>query len=320
LAPLLKKEQGTGGAGIGLWPVIGGGLAVLVLGGGVVAYLAFAPPGPASGPRSQGASMAPSTGPVDGSTLRPGDTFRDCDVCPEMVVVPASTFAMGSPPGEEGRDSDEGPQRDVKFDRPFAVGKFEVTFAEWDACAAEGGCSYRPSDARWGRSKRPVINVSWNDITQQYLPWLSRKTGKAYRLLSEAEWEYVARAGTNSPFWWGTAISTGQANYYGAVTYGGGPKGENRAKSVPVDSFAANPWGLFNVHGNVWEWVQDCRNANYNGAPLDGAAWTTGDCSSRTLRGGSWDNNPGLLRSANRDRNTPDTRMDDVGFRVARTL
>jgi formylglycine-generating enzyme required for sulfatase activity len=237
-----------------------------------------------------------------------------------MVVVPAGSFMMGSPASEEGRDADEGPQHRVTIARSFAVGKFEVTFAEWDACVAAGGCSHNPGDSGWGRGKRPVINVSWDDITRQYLPWLSGKTGKAYRLLTEAEWEHAARAGTTTPFWWGSSISASQANYHGPTTYGGGPKGEYRQKTVPVDSFAANPWGLYNVHGNVWEWVQDCWNGSYSGAPSDGSAWTTGDCSRRVLRGGSCVNYPQLLRSAYRGRFTPDNRGSYVGFRVGRTL
>jgi formylglycine-generating enzyme required for sulfatase activity len=225
---------------------------------------------------------------------------------------------MGSPPGEAGRLDNEGPQRRVTIARPFAVGRFEVTFAEWDACEAAGGCSHGPGDGGWGRDNRPVINVSWNDITKEYLPWLSRKTGKTYRLLTEAEWEYAARAGTATPFWWGSSISTTEANYDGRVTSTGGSKGESRAKTVPVDSFAANPWGLYNVHGNVWEW--DCWSENYNGAPVDGSARAAGDCDRRVLRGGSWNRQPQLLRAASRDRYLRVDRGYGIGFRVGRTL
>src|SRR5262245_54618755 len=186
-----------------------------------------------------------------------GESFRDrlsdgqpCPDCPEMVVIPAGSFIVGSPSDEEGRSNlNPEPQREVTIGRPFAIGKFEVTFAEWDACIAAGGCHYRPNDRGWGRGKQPVINVSWDQITEQYLPWLSRKTGKTYRLPSEAEWEYAARGGSTTPFWWGSSISTDQANYNGDFTYGGGPKGEYRQKPMPVDSFAPNPWGLYNVHG-----------------------------------------------------------------------
>jgi formylglycine-generating enzyme required for sulfatase activity len=183
-------------------------------------------------------------------SLRPKDTFKECDVCPEMVVVPTGSFSMGSPTSEKERDSDEGPQRVVTLARPFAAGKFAVTFDEWDACVADGGCNgYRPADQGWGRGRRPVISVSWDDA-KAYVAWLSRRTGRTYRLLSEAEREYVARAGTTTPFWWGTSISTGQANYDGNYTYGG-RKGEYRQRTLPVDSFQQNPFGLYQVHGNV---------------------------------------------------------------------
>jgi formylglycine-generating enzyme required for sulfatase activity len=161
-----------------------------------------------------------------------------------------------------------------------------------------------------------VINVSWNDA-KTYVDWLSKKTGKSYRLLSEAEREYVTRAGTTTPFWWGTSISTSQANYNGDFTYDGGSKGQYRQKTVPVDSFAANPWGLYQVHGNVWEWVEDCYQENYNGAPSDGSARSISNCSSRVLRGGSWGVYPLNLRSADRFRDHPDDRNSYVGFRVA---
>lgn len=237
-----------------------------------------------------------------------------------MVVVPAGSFMMGSPADEVGRGAEEGPQRRVTIAQPFAVGKFEVTFAEWDACVAARGCSHRPDDS-WGRGEQPVMQVSWDDITQQYLPWLSRRTGKRYRLLTEVEWEYVARAGTTTPFWWGSSISTKQANYNGNSTYGGGAKGEYRQKTVAVDRFATNPWGLYNVHGNVWELVQDCWNDNYSGAPLDGSARESGNCSRRVMRGGSWNYEPQNLRSATRKWLTSDFRaVSYIGFRVGRTL
>ena len=248
-----------------------------------------------------------------------GKSFRDCPDCPEMVVVPAGSFVMGSPSNEAGRLYGEGPQHRVTIARPFAVGKFEVTFAEWDACVTAGGCMLRPDDQGWGRGNRPVINVSWDDITLQYLPWLSRKTDKTYRLLTEAEWEYAARAGTTTPFWWGSSISTSQANYDGQVTYGGGPKGEYRQKTVPVDSFAPNRWGLYNAHGNVSEWVQDCWNDAYRGAPSDGSIWAVGICNHRVLRGGSWLDLPKYVRSAFRFGYTTGMKRSSLGFRVART-
>jgi formylglycine-generating enzyme required for sulfatase activity len=252
--------------------------------------------------------------------LRPKDSFKECAACAEMVVVPAGSFAMGSPTSEPGRSDDEGPQRTVTFKRQFAVGRFAVTFDEWDACVADGGCNgYRPFDEGWGRGRRPVIHVNWNDA-QTYLAWISLKTGKGYRLLSEAEREYVTRAGTTTPFWLGSSISLDQANYIGTDTYSSSTGGFRR-QTVPVDSFQPNQWGLYQVHGNVREWTEDCYNKTYTGAPNDGSAWTKGDCDRRALRNGSWTNKPALLRSAFRGTIANNSvRSDTIGFRVARTL
>ncbi len=252
--------------------------------------------------------------------FQPGKEFRDCVDCPEMVVVPAGSFLMGSPPAEQGRPGDEGPQHRVTIRQPFAVGKYEVTFAEWDACARLGGCNfYQPDDNDWGRDRRPVINVSWSDA-KAYVAYLSSRTGKAYRLLSEAEWEYAARAGTTTPFNTGTTISTDQANYDGDFVYGSGRKGVDRNQTVEVGTFPANAWGLHDMDGNVWEWVADCWSYSYEGAPNDGAARESGDCTRRVLRGGSWDLNPRSLRSASHVRDLADHRYYSIGFRVARTL
>jgi formylglycine-generating enzyme required for sulfatase activity len=235
-----------------------------------------------------------------------------------MVMVPVGTFTMGSPPDDAGRLDNEGPQHSVTISQPFAAGRFAVTFDEWDACVADGGCNgYTPKDQGWGRGQRPVINVSWDDA-RAYVAWLAHKTGKAYRLLSEAEREYAARAGTKTPFWWGSSISTSQANYSGGYSggvFGGGWKG-----TVPVDSFQPNPWGLYQVHGNVWEWVEDCYHDNYAGAPTDGSAWTSGDCSHHAVRGGSWRRDPMFVRAASRGAAAPARRDSNVGFRLGRTL
>ena len=267
-----------------------------------------------------------------GAAQEVGATFRDCETCPELVVVSSGSYKMGSPSSELGWAEDEGPVHRVRIAEPFAVGVYEVTFGEWDVCVSDGGCGgYRPDDKGWGRGRRPVISVSWNDA-QSYVRWLSRKTGKGYRLLSESEWEYVARAGTSGPFHTGSTISTDQANYNGGFTYGSGRdgdyrrEGDYRRRTVPVGSFPANGFGLHDVHGNVGEWVEDCWNGSYVGAPADGSAWESGDCGSRGLRGGSWSVAPWHLRSAARVRldsgYQDDTgyRSDDVGFRVARTL
>ena len=245
-----------------------------------------------------------------------GAYFKDCPDCPEMVVVPADRFTMGSPKTEADHQSNEEPQHVVTFAKPFAVGRFAVTFGEWDACVAGGRCGGRkPNDFGWGRGKQPVVDVSWDDA-KAYVKWLSGKTGKDYRLLSEAEREYVTRAGTTTAFWWDNSISTRQANYDGNYTYNGSQKGEYRQKTLPVKSFDPNPWGLYQVHGNVWEWVEDCWHGNYHNAPSDGSAWTTGECNFRVLRGGSWSLNPQNLRAAYRGYN-PQGRSDYRGFRVA---
>ena len=249
-----------------------------------------------------------------------GERFRDCDECPELVVVPSGSFMMGSPSSEAGRGADEGPVHRVTIAAPFAVGVYEVTFSEWDACRRSGGCGHNPGDKGWGRGNRPVVNVSWNDA-QAYIRWLSSRTGREYRLLSESEWEYAARGGTTGPFHFGSTISPEQANYDGNYTYGSGRKGRYRERTLPVGSFSPNAFGLHDVHGNVWEWVGDCWNGSYAGASSDGSAWTgSGDCGKRVLRGGSWGIIPGILRSANRYRYSAGNRVDDAGFRVARTL
>jgi formylglycine-generating enzyme required for sulfatase activity len=244
-----------------------------------------------------------------------------------MVVIPAGSFLMGSPRGEIGRTTDEamanGEQRPMTLARPLAVGKYEVTFAEYDACVGDTAadrCSRRAEDpSNWGRGRRPVIMVSWNDA-QQYVRWLSRRTGQRYRLLTEAEWEYAARAGTVTPFSFGATISTAQANYDGSNVYGLGVRGPYRQRTLEVGSLGRNGWGLYDMHGNAWEWVQDCYRGSYPPGPGDaGVAVEGGDCSLRVLRGGSWNYDPQFLRSANRSGNLPGHRYLNIGFRVART-
>ena len=255
-----------------------------------------------------GGQAGPPPPPPPFPPRNPGERFRDCAECPEMVVIPAGSFLMGSPESEGGRNRTEGPQHRVTIPAPFAVGAYEVTFEEWDACVSDGGCGgYRPNDNGWGRGRRPVIHVSWNDAAV-YVTWLRGKTGKEYRLLSEAEWEYAARAGTTTRYSFGDGITPSDANY-----------GGNIGKTQRVGSYRANGFGLYDVHGNVWEWVQDCWNWSYAGAPNNGEAWG-GDCSFRVFRGGSWLGISGDLRSADRLRGRSGIRSSNVGFRVARTL
>jgi len=219
-----------------------------------------------------------------------------------MVVVPAGSFLMGS---RDGRDA-ERPQHKVTIARPFAVGRLAVTFEEWDAAYGGGGVKHEPGDEGWGRGRRPVINVSWEDALA-YVGWLSQETGKSYRLLSEAEWEYCCRTGTSTEYSFGDKINKKQAQF-------------SESKTIEVGRFPANAWGLHDMHGNVWEWCEDNWHPSYKGAPEDGSAWKGGEASSRVLRGGSWDVNPQNLRSALRGRDPPDYRDNDIGFRVARTL
>ena len=266
-----------------------------------------------SNPANATLADATATGTItnDDDPPAPGQVFRDCaDDCPQMVVVPAGSFMMGSPPSEVGSHKDERPVREVTIDAPFAVGVFEVSFAEWQACVTAGGCDAQlPDDGGWGRAERPVINVDWAD-GQAYVTWLSQETGEDYRLLSEAEWEYVARAGTSTPFHTGDTISTDQANYDGRSTpYGSGQTGQYRGQTIPVGSLARNQFGLYDVHGNVAEWVADCYETE-----------VTGTCSRRVVRGGSWAGAPESVRSAYRGWCSPTLRNQLNGLRVARTL
>lgn len=246
------------------------------------------------------------------------DAFKDCSGCPPMVVIPAGEFTMGSPATEPHRGAEA--QHRVTIATPFAVSKFEITFDEWDACVNDGGCGgYRPDDQGWGRGRRPVINVSFGNA-EAYVGWLAHKTGKPYRLLSEAEWEYAARAGTTTPFSYGEALSPTNANHDGSGDGSGGADA-NRQKTVPVGSFKPNGFGLHDMHGNVSEWVEDCWHDEYTvAAPADGSAWRDGNCNGRVLRGGSWEDYQGDLRSAARTGGAKDDQFYTDGFRIARDL
>jgi formylglycine-generating enzyme required for sulfatase activity len=253
---------------------------------------------------------------------KPSFAFRDCAACPEMVVIPAGSFQMGAPDDEPDRNANEGPQRLVTIGRPLAVGKFEVTFAEWQACVAGGGCKGNPDpgDENWGKDRHPVINVSWDDA-QEYVGWLSKATGRPYRLLTEAEWEYAARAGTISPFATGAAITPEQANFQTAFKDDGESReGEYRERTIKAGSFPPNAFELHDMHGNVWEWVQDNWHEDYAGAPTDGSVRGGGDATMRAKRGGGWYSLVEEVRSASRQGDQPDHRGADIGFRVARGL
>ncbi len=285
--------------------------------------------------------------------LKPKDVFRECTDCPAMVVLPPGSFTMGSPASEPGRFDDEGPQHDVRIAKPLAVGEFQVTVDEFKAfvtatgydagsiCYAWNGASWEWRFARYSRDpgfaqtgSHPAACLNWDDA-QAYAKWLSGRTGKTYRLLSEAEWEYAARGRTepgNYPRYFfddsesefckygNGADKTAQKQIPAARGWLVLPCSDGYAYTSPVGSFRPNAFGLFDMHGNVWQWVEDCYRRGYSGAPRDGGAWTEGKCDARVVRGGSWNDGPGVLRAAYRKRYGPDDRNDSVGFRLARTL
>jgi len=239
-----------------------------------------------------------------------GDVFQDCEHCPSLTVVPSGKFVMGSE--KEGRPA-EMPLVDVTIAKPFAIGRFEVTFDEYDFCNEQGGCDIKPFDRGWGRGTRPVHTVTFEQI-QQYLRWISKTTGKTYRLPSEEEWEYAARAGTTTEYWFGDVMIAGEVNCRDCATEW------SNVKSAPVGSFKPNPWGLYDVHGNEFEIVQDCWNETHVGAPTDGSALMTGECGSHVSKGGAWYYLPKVARSASRARNDARVASYIFGFRVVREL
>ena len=243
----------------------------------------------------------------DETPKRVGENFRDCAGCPEMVVLPAGTFMMGTPASEEGRDVHEGPRHVVTISGPFAIGRYEITFDEWNMCVADGSC-HKAVDSGWGQGRRPATMISWI-AAREFIDWLAWKTGKPYFFPSEAEWEYAARAGSDTPWNTGNAIISDDANILNQF-----------AKTVPVGGYPANAWGLHDIHGNAAEWVQDCFDTGYFGTPTDGSPAETANCAKRVQRGGSFAGLPAQVRSGIRLVSPPLTGYTGVGIRVARAI
>lgn len=261
------------------------------------------PAAPPAAPPPQATAEPPASEPAP---TEPGRAFRDCSTCPEMVVVPAGSFTMG------GKTDYDHPTHRATVKNKFAIGRYEVTFDEWDKCAEEGGCKTRPGDRGWGRGRHPVINVSWLDA-KAFASWLSQKTGQKYRLPTEAEWEYAARGGTTTTYWWGQEVGSRQANCQTCGT------GETQ-KTLAVGSFKPNPFGLYDTSGNVAEWVEDCWHPDYRGAPADGSAWSEPQCQLRVLRGGAFDSEAIYVSSSSRFRYDYDVPYSANGFRLLREL
>ncbi|MCB2053632.1 MAG: SUMF1/EgtB/PvdO family nonheme iron enzyme [Geminicoccaceae bacterium] len=293
-----------------------------------VAALDRPPARPASAGRAV-QQVAATTGEPGATVPRKiGEVFKDCAFCPEMVAVAPGRYAQGSPPDELDRYPDEGPIRTVSIDEPLAFGRFEVTFAEWDACVDQGGCSYRPADEGWGRGNLPVINVGRGDIAT-YLAWLGEVTGRTYRLPSEAEWEYAARAASPGAAPWSVSalgacalanthdVSSQRQN---AIAFRAQSCDDGYPRTAPVGSYERNGFGLFDMIGNVWEWTADCYQSSYEGVPADGRPAVAQGCQMFTLRGGGWRDRLDKVRFAARAASPSYARTSTDGFRVVRTL
>ena len=236
--------------------------------------------------------------------------FKDCDVCPDMLVIPPGSFQLGlNKPAIFWAPT----KKQITIQNAFAIGKTEVTFDQWEACRSAGNCKQNPGDEGWGRGGRPVINVSWRDA-KQYVEWLRRVTGFEYRLPSESEWEYAARSQTTTRYHWGDVVGRGNTNCYGCGV-------ENyQEQTLPVGRFSANAFGLHDMHGNVWEWIDDCWAKTYSGTPRDGTPQIRNDCTAHVWRSGGWDTFPRYVRATIRRYGDTDTRRNNLGFRVARSL
>jgi formylglycine-generating enzyme required for sulfatase activity len=273
-------------------------------------------PQPAKPPDKIRPLPATGTAPVDGGRPEPPvagpagsvATMKDCDACPVMVALSPRPFTMGS----NNSDPSERPAHKVALHTPFAIGKYEVTVGQWNQCVRASVCPAMPSLGNVP-DNLPMRDISW-DEAQLYLKWLGTVSGKAYRLPTEAEWEYAARGGTATRYWWGNEMKSGNSSCEGC----GEPW--NAERPPPAGSFPANPFGLNDMNGSVWEWVQDCWHSTYKGAPADGSAWVDGNCQARVIRGGSWRENGSYMLSTTRFKYDASVRQSQNGFRVARSL
>ena len=266
------------------------------------AYEPATNPGQALAPAAPPAASSPAASPASATDL----PIRDCSICPELVLIPAGTMMMGSTEGF----AFEAPVHEVTIAKSFYMGRREITFDEWDACLSEGGCQYRPGDRNRGRGLRPASDLDWSDA-KAYVAWMSRKTSKTYRLPTEAEWEYAARAGTKTTYYWGNAIEKDHANCAGCNS-------QPLNQTVPTGTFPPNAIGLLDMAGNAAEWVEDCWEDSYKAAPKDGSAFTKPDCRERVLRGGSFNNDQRFVRTAARFKYDSDVRYYTNGFRIVR--
>jgi formylglycine-generating enzyme required for sulfatase activity len=265
------------------------------------------PPAPST--NSSATNPVTTPAPAGNTPDRPASNsalFKDCADCPEMIALPAGAFRMGS-----NALSYEKPVHLVTIAKPFAIGVTPITLADWSRCVTDGGCKYSPI-LQNGAPERPVTNIGWSDA-HEYAAWLSKKTGKSYRLPSEAEWEYAARGGTTTNFYWGNTVGVGNANCADCGANVG-------RQSMPVKSFSPNGFGLYDMAGNAAEWIEDCWNQNYKGAPSDGSAWTRGACEQRVLRGGSFDSASNAIKVSSRFRYDADVRYYANGLRVVRDM
>lgn len=265
---------------------------------------------------------------AEAATPQPGKVFKDCKDCPEMVVLPAGTFTMGTPDDEVGREPDEGPMHAVTFAKPFAMSRFQITAGEWDSYIRQTGVKIADGDTRPGREciaskprypqspRQPAVCMDMDDI-KHYVAWLSKKTGQPYHMVSEAQREYAARAGSSEPFPFPFDEGKGYSIAEHANTYG---PADGYSFSSPAGSYPPNAFGMYDMHGNVYERVADCEHPNYIGAPTDGSAWVEPNCESYQIRGNDWGEAPVFSRSGNRNNIYPQTRGDWIGFRVVRDL